>query len=93
MSDRIKHARLLLISQYRSRVSPRSDRFAWPSSYALLRVQDHIASDLFQDGQTGKYMQTFLKELLSRLDVAVSGENAQQQDEEDEWVSVQICVR
>ncbi|CAO1629992.1 unnamed protein product [Sympodiomycopsis kandeliae] len=88
MLDRLTHARLLLTSQYRSRVSPRSDHFAWPSSYALLRVQDDLAEDLFQgdDAPHGKYAQSFLKELISRIDTAVNEHNTLHPDqEEDEW--------
>lgn len=84
-----RHARLLLLSQFKSRLSPRSSRFQWPSSRSLLKAQSYLLGDLLQDQnepQSHKsstaYQKIFFKELIARIDRAVGALS-----DEDEWVS------
>lgn len=70
----LHHARLLLLSQYRSRVSPRSPRFQWPSEQSLLYAQSYLLQDLFAtdtSSATASYRRLFLKELITRIERAV----------------------
>lgn len=104
-NDPRRHTRLLLLSQFKSRVSPRSSRFQWPSDRSLLEAQSFVLADLFQDQSQSQsqsqasshstasvaYQKIFLKELINRIDRAI----ASLSDEQDEWVSgVQMpCLR
>jgi hypothetical protein len=79
----ISHSRLLLLTQYASRLPPRSSRFLWPPPRLLLHVQYFLPADLLgldEDGQVAGttthqaeigYQKTFIKELIKRIEDAI----------------------
>ncbi|PWN23911.1 hypothetical protein BCV69DRAFT_13639 [Microstroma glucosiphilum] len=92
----INHGRLLLLTQYSSRLPPRSPRFLWPPPRLLLHIQPFLAADLLgldDDGEeTGDathraevaYQKSFLKELIKRIEEAIQ-RAIEDGAERDDW--------
>ncbi|EST05605.1 Nicotinamide N-methyltransferase-like protein [Kalmanozyma brasiliensis GHG001] len=73
----LRHARRTILVQYEARLPPRSSAFVWPSNAILLRIQDKLDHDLFQNPKheaTARYKTAFLRELCARLEAAVQQE-------------------
>ncbi|PWZ02360.1 hypothetical protein BCV70DRAFT_198644 [Testicularia cyperi] len=73
----VLYARRLVKLQFEARLPPRSRHFRWPAESALLCIQDQLYEDLFQRrrfSSTATYRKLFLRELCSRLEVAVADE-------------------
>jgi hypothetical protein len=95
----ISHGRLLLLTQYASRLPPRSSRFLWPPPRLLLHVQSFLPVDLLGLDENGQvacgtmqqaevgYQKTFIKELIRRIEDAIhwAVDNGA---EGDDWVGL-----
>ncbi|PWN35837.1 uncharacterized protein FA14DRAFT_172440 [Meira miltonrushii] len=70
------NARRKLFLQFSARLAPKHPGFCWPSSDVLIRIQDDLIEDLqlgdsYEAGISSgddAYLQSFLKELLARLE-------------------------
>lgn len=95
----IDHGRLLLLTQYSSRLPPRSSRFLWPPPRLLLHIQSSLPADLLGLDENGQekedkthqaevaYQNSFLKELIKRIEDAIQ-QAVDDRAERDDWVSM-----